>query len=67
MAKINELQRFLTLLGVEKRHIIPTNSSQKILRDHAELNQFVGESNIFPLEWFDDHQFGDFTNCRKGE
>lgn len=49
----NEIEIILATLGVEKQQMIPTNSTQKILRDQEEINQFCSESNIFPLEWFD--------------
>lgn len=49
----HEIEIILTTLGVEKQQMIPTNSSQRVLRDQEKFNQFCSESNIFPLEWFD--------------
>lgn len=37
----------LASLGIEKRHITPTNNAR------PELNQFRHEINILPLQWFD--------------
>lgn len=42
-----------TLETIEKKQILPTNFSQKILRQHSEFNQFDSEFSYFPLEWFD--------------
>jgi hypothetical protein len=45
-----DIEKCLTSLGIEKRHIMPTNVER---RDRPELNQFQSEINIFPLAWFD--------------
>lgn len=49
----DDIEKCLTSLGIEKRQLIPTNITQKALRQRPELNQFRNEINIFPLEWFD--------------
>lgn len=68
MTANDDIEKCLTSLGIDKRQIIPTNITQKILRQRPELNQFFNEINIFPLEWFDsssDSEF--FTSCGEGK
>lgn len=51
----DDIGECLTSLGIEKRHIMPTNIAR------TELNQFRNEINIFPLRWFDEgDDDGDF-------
>lgn len=59
---VDDIGNCLTSLGIEKRHIIPMNVIQNILRRRPDFNQFLSEFNIFPLAWFDD---GDSLNSRE--
>lgn len=64
----DDIEKCLTSLGIEKRRIIPTNITQKILRQRPELNQFCNEINIFPLDWFDNGSDSRFSaDCREGK
>lgn len=49
----DDVGNILTSLGIERRHIVPTNASQRILRQQSKFNQFESEIPYFPLEWFD--------------
>jgi hypothetical protein len=65
----DDIGKWLTSLGIEKRQIIPTNVLCQ-QRHQPELNQFRNEINIFPLEWFDGgdgHDLEFFNGCREGE
>lgn len=48
-----DVGNILTSLGIEKHHIVPTNVTQRSLRQHAKFNQFDSKIPYFPLEWFD--------------
>lgn len=68
------VENILTSLNqIEKHCIVPTNVSQKILRQQSKFNQFES-SHIpyFPLEWFDivadvDYDSRFIEDCREGE
>lgn len=55
---VDDVENILTSLGIEKYRIVPTNASQKILRQQSKFNQFESEISYFPLEWFDCHDGG---------
>lgn len=54
----DDVGNILTSLGIERHRIVPTNVSQKILRQQSKFNQFESEIPYFPLEWFDCHDGG---------
>lgn len=67
MANVDDVGNILTSLGIEKHHIVPTNVSQRSLRQHSKFNQFESKIPYFPLEWFDcDEQFFAGTHSSEG-
>jgi hypothetical protein len=70
MAHDDDVGNILTSLGIEKHRIIPTNASQKVLRQQPRFNQFESNIPYFPLEWFDSgydpNESHFFSNCSKG-
>lgn len=53
LAKDDDVGNILTSLGIERHRIVPTNVSQRILRQQPKFNQFESEIPYFPVEWFD--------------
>ncbi|KAG5675313.1 hypothetical protein PVAND_005224 [Polypedilum vanderplanki] len=49
----DDVENILTSLGIERHQIVPTNVSQKILRQKSKFSQFDSDISYFPLEWFD--------------
>ena len=67
MANVDDVGNILTSLGIEKHHIVPTNVSQRSLRQHSKFNQFESKIPYFPLEWFDcDEKFFAGTHSTEG-